>query len=211
MLGDAISVDMDPTRQDFAERLSHWLTAVDTVTLHATLQSIQSAAAPAASVGPAGAAQALEEAFSRVRASLVDAITGLVTRHASDMDAAYASFHKHHQDLQRQMESKIGPLRAQVRQALSRGSLRHRQLAALDGVMEKTLGGREQRLWSAVPVLFEKRFEHLRQAHAQDEPSPWRAAFCQEWQQVLLAELDVRLQPVMGLMEAFSNEVEKSQ
>lgn len=211
MLGDAISVDMDPTRQDFAERLSHWLTAVDTVTLHATLQSIQSAAEPVSSLRPGGAVLALDEAFSRVRASLVDTIMGLAARHAGDMDATYASFHKLHQELQRQMESKIGPLRAQVRQTLSRGSLRHRQLAALDGVMEKMLGGREQKLLSAVPVLFEKRFEHLRQAHAQDESSPWRAAFCQEWQKVLLAELDVRLQPVMGLMEAFSNEVEKSQ
>ena len=33
--------------------------------------------------------------------------------------------------------------------------------------------------------------------------------FGKEMQEVLLAELEVRLQPVVGLIEAFSNEVKK--
>jgi hypothetical protein len=34
-------------------------------------------------------------------------------------------------------------------------------------------------------------------------------AFGKELQEVLLAELEVRMQPVVGLIEAFSNEVKK--
>ena len=49
--------------------------------------------------------------------------------------------------------------------------------------------------------------------HGDDEGegSDWLAAFGKEWQEALLAEMNVRLQPVVGLMEALSNKVTKSQ
>ncbi|MBH1988201.1 MAG: DUF3348 family protein, partial [Burkholderiales bacterium] len=37
LLGEATLRDLDAPRQDFAERLSQWLSAVDTVKLHAAL------------------------------------------------------------------------------------------------------------------------------------------------------------------------------
>ncbi len=45
-----------------------------------------------------------------------------------------------------------------------------------------------------------------------DAPAPadWPAAFTQDWQQVLLAELDLRLQPVAGLLAALNNETSLS-
>ena len=72
-------------------------------------------------------------------------------------------------------------------------------------------------------MLLERRFEHLRKTHQlgldaaqqQDAPVLWRQpggwldVFGKEMQEVLLAELEVRLQPVVGLIEAFSNEVKK--
>ena len=81
--------------------------------------------------------------------------------------------------------------------------------------MDQTLGVREQRLLSSVPVFLERRFEHLRKAQTQDDPLLWRQpggwlhTFNQEVQDALLAELEVRLQPALGLIEAFSNEVKK--
>jgi hypothetical protein len=41
------------------------------------------------------------------------------------------------------------------------------------------------------------------------QPGGWLANFCRELQGVLLAELDLRLQPTVGLIEALSNEVGK--
>jgi hypothetical protein len=38
------------------------------------------------------------------------------------------------------------------------------------------------------------------------QPGGWLAGFRKELQDALLAELDVRLQPTVGLIEAFSNE-----
>lgn len=134
----------------------------------------------------------------------------------------YGAFHKRYVDLQRQMEGRVGPFRAQLRQAMARTSTRLQQLAALDAVLEQTLGPREQRLLGAVPVFLERRFEQLRPAPAaaeraaalaSDAPAPpaddagWRLRFEHEFQQVLLAELTARLQPVVGMMEAFGREL----
>lgn len=220
---------VEPPRQDFAERLSHWLTAVDTVTLHGALQSIKTVAPEAPIDAGQGVAKALEAEFQRVRAALVDAIvpsaatraveqrfkSALTPEAGQEAEATYGPYHKRYQDQQRQMELKIAPLRAQVRQVLSRTSPRLRQLATLDAVMDQTLGVREQRLLSSVPVFLERRFEHLRKAQTQDDPLLWRQpggwlhTFNREVQEALLAELEVRLQPAQGLIEAFSNEVKK--
>ena len=35
----------------------------------------------------------------------------------------------------------------------------------------------------------------------------WLARFCHELQTVLLAELDLRLQPTLGLLEAYQKEI----
>ncbi len=204
LLGDSTSLDIDASKQDFAEKLSHWLNAGDTVTLHAALQSIKTA--PKEKPWEASSAIASEVAteFQRVKTTLMKDIRSTTAYTATEQQTDYAPYHKRHLDQQRQMELKIAPLRAHVRQALSRASPKLMQLATLDAILEKTVSGREQRLLSKVPVFLEGRFKHLQktQAHALD-------AFGSEWHAFLLAELDVRLQPVLGLIEAFSNEVKK--
>jgi len=86
------------------------------------------------------------------------------------------------------------------------------------------LADRAQKLLSTVPQLLERRFEQLRKAHqtassfapqplgmAPGQPADnWQGVFAGELQQALLAELDHRLQPVAGLVEAFNNVYTKS-
>jgi hypothetical protein len=110
----------------------------------------------------------------------------------------------------------IDALRDHVRQALSRASRALAQLAALDAVLDQMLGGREQKLLSTVPAFLERRFEQLCQRsqsgpEAAQSPGDGLDVFRQEFQQALLAELDVRLEPVKGMIEALSNEVKKYQ
>jgi hypothetical protein len=109
-------------------------------------------------------------------------------------------------------------LRAQLRTALTQRSPELARLAAVDAVMEQALGERERTLLSVVPVLLEKRFEHLRLAAQAEaaatadpdsvpppaEPSAgaWLATFRQDMHSVLDAELDLRWQPIAGLLEA---------
>lgn len=203
-------------RQDVAERLSQWLNAFDAVALHGIHQSVATAA-PAAQPPIAAAdtaQQAVADLFQRTRAGLVAAITAhgrppapkarVATLHRTAAPAPeepapdYSVFFKRHLELQREMALKIAPLRAQARQVLARSAPRLRPLAALDALMEQTLGGREHKLLAQVPALLEKRFEQLR-----DTPGAGPAVFGREWEAIVLAELDLRLQPVVGLMEAW--------
>jgi len=211
-----------PPGMDFAERLSLWLNAFDAIGLQAAHQSIRSitVAAPAQSPpAPRGQPRALEADLERVRAALANAIAQDPLPPA---DATHAAYRQRHLELQRQMEQTIGPLRDHVRQALSRRSPRLRQLAALDAVLEQWLAPREQAVLPAVAALAERRFEQLRREHRQaleaagaaDDPALWRApggwlhAFERDWRQALAAELELRLEPVAGLVEAWSNELE---
>ena len=104
-----------------------------------------------------------------------------------------------------------------MRQTISAVSPALRQLAALDAVLQHVLGAREQTLLPAAVALMERRFQQLRQAHAEpdaasapDDPAPqgpdgWRERFLGEWRQVLLAEVELRLEPVAGLIDALGH------
>lgn len=239
LLSDLASVNVEASRQDFAERLGLWLDVFDGITLHAVHQSIHTIDEEKPSDRLLARTSALEEEFHRVRTALVKAITasdahpasGKQVRNpvpqpeaATQTDAGYAPYHQRYLDQQRRMALRIDALRAHVRQAIAKVSPQLGQLATFDVVMDQMLGGREQKLLSTVPVLLERRFEHLRKTHQpgraaaqpQDAPALWRPGewldvFGKEMQEVLLAELEVRLQPVVGLIEAFSNEVKKHQ
>lgn len=239
LLGEWAPVEAQASRQDIAQRLSQWLGVSDAITLHAAHQSIRPVAAGKASrAGQAGQTRALAEECQRVRATLVKAIraSGAAAparnRHdrsllpptdaAPEADAGFAPYQQRYLEQQRQMALRIEALRGQVRHAVA-ASPRLVPLAAMDEVLERMFGTREQQLMGTVPVVLERRFEELRTAHelertaAQqpDDPAAWRQPggwlhrFGQELEASLLAEMEVRLQPVTGLMEALNNEVEK--
>lgn len=135
-------------------------------------------------------------------------------------DADFAAHGPRHLDMQKQMDTRLLALRVQVRHTLTKGTPALRQLAALDAVMEQMLGAREQRLWASLPGHLERRLAYRHQMHQQalqasgqaDEPLRWRQpggwlwAFEQDMQALLLAEMQVRLQPITGLLEAAHNE-----
>jgi hypothetical protein len=70
---------------------------------------------------------------------------------------------------------------------------------------------------STVPLLLEKHFDRLRKAHQEtqaDTPASddaWLAVYRKDMQGVLLAELNLRLQPVEGLLEALGHESTRPQ
>jgi hypothetical protein len=133
-----------------------------------------------------------------------------------DLRAAYAPYRRFYEAHQRDMELSIQPLRSNVREALAKASPRLKKLADLDAALEKILRDRERQLLSKVPMLLKKRFEKLFKEHQQklvdarqaDNPAAWMQAgawlarFCSDMQSLLLAELELRLQPTLGLIEA---------
>jgi hypothetical protein len=133
----------------------------------------------------------------------------------------YRRFYAAHQ---RQMETQVRTLRSQLRGQLAKSSPALQQLAALDAGFENILSEREAMLLNKVPKLLEKRFtqalkQHLKkqaEAVAEDvntidkaprlKPDAWLLSWRQQMRTALLAELDTRLQPALGLLEAFNQE-----
>jgi hypothetical protein len=107
------------------------------------------------------------------------------------------------------MELSVDALREHMRQQLAQSTPAMAQLAAIDAVMDGFFGGREQRLLSTLPAFLKARFAALRQdAAASETPDDlrWLQRFAAEFEHTLLAELDLRLQPVAGLIEALAHE-----
>lgn len=175
----------------------------------------------------------MREELVRARMALVNSITGEDGGKArikppqptpgtpAEVLADFTAYRRYVMAQQRNMAACIGPLRVRAREALTACSSRLKQLAELDAALEQALGDRESDLLATVPVLLEKRFEKLRQTQQAaliesgkaDNPEQWMlpggwlTLFRQDLQDVLLAELDLRLQPVVGLVEAHSNEL----
>lgn len=225
-------MEVPESRQSFAERLGQWLDFKDSLALYSALN----AGAPAPPLG-SGAASAARQALARVRGALADSIAadGLPRPGEMQLDsrapappstaegaADFAPYQRCYLARQRDMSASIGPLRASVRAALSRRSLTMKRLAGLDAVLDQGLAARERDLLATVPVLLGRRFERLYKAHqaglgeaptADDrapwmQPGGWLATFRADMQAVLLAELELRLQPVAALIAALDNELE---
>lgn len=111
---------------------------------------------------------------------------------------------------QRQMATAIQTLRAQVCTQLRLSTPALQQLAALDASFESILSEREAALLGQVVKRHEKRFgqalkAHMKQPDSPPNPAAWLLPFHQHLRSALLAELDTRLQPTLGMLEALQH------
>jgi hypothetical protein len=217
------AADPPLSRQSFAERLSHWLGWTDAISLSSALRG-----APVdASTGSHAGAVAEQAQYARVREAQTHAIAQEMRGVSRDAANDFPPYRRRYVARQQAMESSIGPLRGRLRETLAARSPAMARLAAVDAVMEQVVGPHESRLLSTVPALLEQHFKRSRAVeaaadttHANDSNdindinhtnmtddgearrAAWLNAFGQDMQSVLLAELDLRLQPVEGLLEA---------
>lgn len=205
-------------------RLSDWLGWADAIALSATLKR----AAPAVPAGPRVATEEGERDCAGVREALEGAIASITppaprprrpgepprADYMAVPEADFPTYRRRYASLQRTMETRIGQLRARLRTQLAGRTPEMAQLAIVDAAMEQALGAREQVLLEGVPAMLARHFEQLRES-AQAQPAESRAApaagvnprnwldfFCRDMQRVMSAELDIRMQPVEGLLSA---------
>ena len=255
-----------PARQaeDVGQKLGDWLDFRQAIALHGVLPPDTATAAQAAPL-PAHvqrmaliAPEALARHVDKVRAQLVESITqgapagsGLtrIDMPAPVLDApveiktAFEPYRRFVAAHQRQMDSTLRSLRAQLRLQLSKKGSAGQQLAELDAAFENILAEREAALLAKTSKLLEKRFVQALKAHMQvqaqaqpaalatetaatadglaeapdasmddapidtpkADPSTWLMPLRQTLRQALLAELDTRLQPALGLLEALTS------
>jgi len=224
----------------FAEKLGLWVSFTDAIALSAVHSQTPALAqsAPATARKRLAAPAAIADEVTKTRAGLVNLITrrGTLAGGKAHIQlpespdtatvgaAAYEPYRRFYTAHQREMEASLGPLRSRVRAVLASLSPALQQLAALDAALDSILSERESKLLTKVASLLQKRFMHLLRTHQQalqtsgqaDAPAlwtkdgAWLARFCHELQTVLLAELDLRLQPTLGLLEAYQFETKQS-
>lgn len=145
----------------------------------------------------------------------------VLKRSAPEHAPEFSTYRRVHLQHQRAMVAALAPLRSQVRVGLSRVSPALGRLAALDTVLDEALGARERHLFAKVPVVLEKHFDRLRKAHQAEQAqaaggrlpdgsapaAAWLADYCKAMQAVMLAELELRLQPIEGMLEAMGYEL----
>ena len=223
--GDA---EVTESRQSISDHLSQWLGWTDAIALSTALSAQAPGGEPAARVG----ASAEQSQSERVRAALRKAISGegasarrdgrrtpaASAQVQADVEPDFADFRQRYLALQQAMETDIGTLRTRLRATLAVRTPAHARLATVDAVMEQALGARERNLLASVPALLGAHFERLRAAAvatataeaseaaaesaAPCAPRAWLADFRKDMQSVLLAELEIRFQPVEGLLAA---------
>ncbi len=127
---------------------------------------------------------------------------------------AVAPYRLHHSTQQRSLAIRVTTLRAQLRSQLTQTTPRLVRLAALLAVLERALQAREEQALAGLPSMTAQRGISLRAADPNPDPDDrhawpapgWRGQLWDELQRVLQAELDLRLQPVRGLIEALHDD-----
>lgn len=201
----------------FVEGLGRWLGWKEAIALSTVLAQPAAPAAPAAQpLGLALRAQvateraALEAEFSRVHAALQHRLAQALDEAERAHDGSFLPWRRCCHQTQQAFEAAASALRAQARAALRRlgqataGSnvpaLPHLgELAALDAALAQVLAVREQTQLALLAVLVEPHFlRHLSHLRQNDDPPGFRHTL----QPLLQADLELRLQPVWGLLEA---------
>lgn len=220
--------DTGSPHYDFGEKLGQWLDFSDALNLSAALGSPEKPALAPLSA----AINTLPQQLERVRRNLGDAIRndGVFTDDAgepprqrfptplpqatADGASDFTPYHRYYLAHQRDMSSAIGALRGNVRKALAQAAPAGRRLADLDATFDTILNTRERNLLATIPMQLARRFAELYREHqatlagAADDPANWTTpgswleTFCRDAQAVLLAELELRLKPVAGLIAA---------
>ncbi|AKJ69332.1 hypothetical protein PATSB16_36140 [Pandoraea thiooxydans] len=224
LLARLAQLDVAEPGQSLADRLGQWLSWTDAITLSSALSTRAPAHADARSAGDDA-----ERICARVRTALTNAIAGAsgvvssagrrtasrapVRRNTADPAPEFAVFRQDYLTMQQTMQTDIGLLRERLRRQLMARTPELARLAALDASLEQALDARERALLATVPTLLGVHFERLREAGQQMQADvseaampaaarAWLGQFRLDMQRILLAELEIRFQPIAGLLAA---------
>lgn len=204
-------VDGRPTRQDWIQHWSAWIGPLDAIALSGALSEVRYAmrvlpAKPVAKDADLGQAYRLlrNDLLAFICTPAIPQARGIARPLPVVPGAAvvaveedFGSYKQRYLDIERRIEWRVGPFRQHCRQVLTHTNTRLSQLARLDAALENMLNLRSESLLARVPGVLERRFtQHRNKGSA-------ASAFEQDFQAAMVAELDFRLEPVAGLVEAW--------
>ena len=151
----------------------------------------------------------LSRSFAGEKAASVIPLPPLKDDAQADKRPTFGAYERFYQAHQRQMIAGLSNLRQRARRILSGHSQAMARLAELDAVFEQSLSGYVRHCFGALPGFLEKRYHTLWDTrdpfHTVEDwlaPQGWLSQFRRELQLLLLAELDARQEPILGLLDA---------
>ncbi len=201
-----------PPAPDLGARLGAWLDVRQAIHLHQLLGQAADAPRIAHRHGE-GVLEQVEQALSELREAISsDRFAPGLWRNPMPTDEGWPApswtefwepYRRYWVDHQKQMVLVLGRWRRRLRELLSDAGGTAHALAQMDAVMDQALTPRETRWLASMPYRFEQgllaRLHHPPSGPAQAE------AFDTDIRQCLLAELQLRSQPVCGLIDAFKS------
>ncbi len=222
VLAELLDTDGQLSHQDFIERLARSFDLADSI----RISTVHEAVFEPTDAQPVVSRGTIRDEFQRERAAIVGSAAQSFSPQASAnrtrfpraraemtvdeiMDAApYLSFYSAQQRI---IDFRIRDLHARTRDALADLSPPLARLAALDTVLAGPLAGPARRAFAAIPRLLGQRFASLRDQHRRTATDPsrirerWEVTLLQlrsEMRSLLLAEIETRLLPTQGLVDA---------
>jgi len=216
LLTDLAMIEEDWPQRDFADRLGLMLNFADSIVLADAHKVRPERGFVAATDSAEELKQAVLHTKSRLVQGVIDSCTGAVERPKirwpkvteADEAISFERFQRFYLAHQLEQDQGVRLIRASARDALSGCTPALKKLALLDQTLEDTLWEQTRRFFALIPALLERRFDQL-QASGQEQDR-WLLQLARDIQALLLAELDLRLQPVLGLVEALETELEVS-
>ena len=133
----------------------------------------------------------------------------------------FEPYRKFYMSRQSDLEVKVGLLRADIRDLISGLSPALAKLAKIDQALFESLAVTSGESFAVIPKLLENRFNLLFETLQSEFPENpgvshfnrwmktggWLSAFCIEMRELMLAELEVRLQPIVGMIDSLPQPV----
>lgn len=137
-------------------------------------------------------------------------------RASKRLENACEPYRKFYTSRQTDLDRRIQHLHSEIRDMVSSVSPALAQLALIDQALFESLSDVSRESFAVIPALLGKRFIERLAIHRPElpdnpkaadlapwiEPGGWISAFCNEMKELLLAELECRLQPVVGMIES---------
>ncbi|MCB1687191.1 MAG: DUF3348 family protein [Halioglobus sp.] len=221
-LAELLDADAQLSHQRFIERLGQSFDLADSIRISA----VHEKRFAATGAEPDAPEDTIKDDYQRARSAIVNSAVQSFAPEASAMGTRFpeARAGKSIEEImevepylnfyiaqQRNVDFRIRDLHTSTRKALAERSPKLARLAALDAVLAEPLSVPARRSFMVVPRLLRQRFTALRDEHHRAAPDPANARQCweqtlqqfrREMQGLLLAEIETRLLPTQGLIDA---------
>lgn len=207
--------DSSPSQQHFAQKLGDLLDLPDAFEVADNLRGLKRMAFKNANQGCNS--KAIQQQFLQDKQTLQQTLSNKVQQHTRFDNEQAESYSQFYSLCQSELEHGVFKIRKSLLNALKQSSVRMARLVFLDELLQDKLGAQMRSFYAVLPKLIEKHFQALKNpeqqqldmiALGQADSSHWPQQLKQDIQHLLLAELELRLQPLMGLIEAVDENTE---